>query len=130
MINPQSKPLSLSEVEDRLFRHSELHAARLGYRFGDGAEGDVRNRARDAARRLVDPAPPTVSDDRPPPHSGSTVSNEIAVRQAEVALEVLVEQMIFAARSISGYEKSHPGVIGEETFRKALAAICPAWPLC
>ncbi|MEM9973704.1 MAG: hypothetical protein AAF771_05945 [Pseudomonadota bacterium] len=106
----------------RIFAHAERHAARLGYRFGDGSDQDVR--------QLADMA---VAEVRIADRAGlefSPMGAEVRMRQAEAALEVLVEQMVIAANEIPGYADSHPGVIGEQSLREALRKICPIWPIC
>ncbi|MGR8925295.1 hypothetical protein ACU8MB_16280 [Rhizobium leguminosarum] len=106
-------------IQERLFTFASHHAERFGYRFGDGAESDVRNAAGNAASAINE----RVNQEKKPD------KRELYVRQAEGAFEFLVERMIFEALTNKRIPLA-PGIIGEKTFEAARALLCPCWPIC
>ncbi|KQZ57370.1 hypothetical protein [Ensifer sp. Root558] len=111
--------VSDSSIQDRLFDFASRHAERFGYQFGDGASIDVRTAAGDAASAINK----RVSDENKP------AKRELYVRQAESAFGFLVERMIFEALTSKNINVV-PGIIGEKTFERARALLCPCWPIC
>ncbi|MBY3233394.1 hypothetical protein HFO17_02255 [Rhizobium laguerreae] len=107
-------------IQERLFTFASHHAERFGYRFGDGAERDVRNTAGNAASAINE----RVNQENKPD------KRELYVRQAEGAFEFLVERMIFEALTNKKIHPGQPGIIGEQTFERARALLCPCWPIC
>ncbi|MEL6798706.1 MAG: hypothetical protein AAFO80_02410 [Pseudomonadota bacterium] len=114
--------LEFDETAERLFTHATQHAHRLGYRFGDGAEQDIRGLCQKAAselgRNVIGIA------------GIRSAGGEVKLRQSEVALEVFVEEMVKAAQAQPGYLATNSNVIGEQTFAVALRSLCPIWPIC
>ncbi|TBZ77017.1 hypothetical protein [Rhizobium leguminosarum] len=107
-------------ITERLFTYASHHAERFGYRFGEGAEGDVRSAAGNAASAINE----RVEEEKKPD------KRELYVRQAEGAFEFLVERMIFEALTNKKIHPGPPGIIGEQTFERARALLCPCWPIC
>ncbi|ASR10775.1 hypothetical protein CHY08_27230 (plasmid) [Rhizobium leguminosarum bv. viciae] len=107
-------------IKERLFTYASRHAERFGYRFGEGAESDVRNAAGHAASTINERVGKEKKPDR----------RELYVRQTESAFEFLVERMIFEALTNKKIHPGPPGIIGEQTFERARALLCPCWPIC
>ncbi|RVQ59537.1 hypothetical protein [Sinorhizobium medicae] len=103
----------------RLFDFASRHAERFGYEFGNGAAGDMHAAAASAASTIN----LRVRDEKKPE------KRELYVRQAESAFGFLVERMIFEALTNKDIARE-PGIIGERTYERARALLCPCWPIC
>ena len=101
-----------AELGKRLFGAAERAAKQRGVRFGQGADGDIRFIADQAAREIAQLPAPEQKD---------------KAAQAEHALERLVDAMVEATDEIPGYQK---GIIGEKTLERAKIKLCPLWPIC
>ncbi len=116
---------STEAVCERLKMFADLHAARLGYRFGRGS--------RELIGGLVDQAAGAVGNIGP-----DGQRHEVEIRQAEAALGVFVEAMVAAAQARSAAEgldaapefADEAAIIGETTFMAAQLRLCPCWPIC
>lgn len=112
-------------VRARLQMFADLHAARLGYRFGRGS--------RELVGGLVDRAAGAIGITGLEGHR-----REVEIRQAEAALGVFVEAMVAAAQARSATEgedtaavdAGEAAIIGETTFMAAQLRLCPCWPIC
>jgi hypothetical protein len=112
-------------VRVRLRMFADLHAARLGFRFGSGSAQLMDG----LVDRAVD-AVGAVPDGR----------REVAIRQAEAALGVFVETMVATAQQRLALEPPAAAdgaeavegrkIIGETTFAAARLSLCPCWPIC
>ncbi len=106
------------DLANALFRAAERAAATHGVRLGHGADGDIRRFAQTAADRLL-------------ADGGGRVSlTDRAASDATAAFTRLVEEMVLASSQIPNYRERHPGIIGEETLARALARLCPLYPIC
>ncbi len=113
MTIPASASSGPTDIGRQLYEAARNYAASRGYKFGDGAEGDIQRYANDAAidiekKRL----------------------GQIGIGKAEQAFEKLIDSMIEAANQIPGYTIARPDVIGEQTLGQALNKLCPLWPFC
>lgn len=109
-----------SAIQERLYSFAARYAERFGYRFGPGAEDDVRQAAGTAASAINE----RVKQENVPE------KRELYIRQTEGAFEFLVERMIFEALTNKQIHPGPPGIIGEQTFERARALLCPCWPIC
>lgn len=104
------------QVATALFAAAERRALAHGVRLGQGADHDIRSFAHKGADRIFSQYGPT------PPAA--------AISEAEQAFAKLVDEMLSAASEIPGYRAKHPALIGEETLARALARLCPLFPIC
>lgn len=104
-------------LEDRLLAFAHWRAARRGFRFGKGAEQDLRQMVEDTVDRIL-------TGDR----RGMTKTQMITA--AEKALGRMVSEMIKARGLIIGYADAHPDTIGEQTMGWARSKLCPLFPIC
>jgi hypothetical protein len=100
------------QLAKRILDHAKKYAKSHNVRLGDGADQDFARYAKIAAAELL-----KTSD---PPLAG----REKAIN---IVFERVIDEMIVQAKKIPGYK---PGVIGEETLRRALAKLCPLFPFC
>jgi hypothetical protein len=96
-----------------LFAQAEGHAERRGFRFGDGADHDMRHMALIAAEAVM-----------------ARPDREAATSEAERAFGRLIEAMIAARGEVYGLDALRDNVIGEGTLHRARMQICPLWPIC
>ncbi|MCG6904052.1 MAG: hypothetical protein LJE68_15365, partial [Rhodobacter sp.] len=107
-------------LQDRLYSYAKWCAARQGYRFGQGADGDIQYMTQQSIEKMFGNTLPK----RP------SARHEAMLVQAEASLSLLVATMIRGSREIKGYAASHDNVIGEETMGYARSLICPLFPIC
>jgi hypothetical protein len=107
-----------SRGAQQLFAAAEAVAKSRGFRFGDGAEGDILNYAQVAYEKIYERALLTNASERE------------LMREGEHAFEQLVDAMIDGANKIEGYRAKRGDVIGEQTLAWAISQLCPLWPIC
>ena len=112
--------LPKSERLERLTRefsaYANFYAANRGYRFGRGAQAFFDDKsARQAATAVM---------------GKQQRYFERARRKIRGNFRLFIDRMIEESKTIPGYSKRHPGVIGEETLSAALSSVCPLWPIC
>lgn len=107
------------QLADLILAAAEAHAARRGFRLGEGAEHFFRGASETAARDIL-------SGDR----DDAAVADGKAQSAANFA--ALIDAMIDArAEAYAGdAERLAGNVIGEATLGRALAKLCPLWPFC
>jgi hypothetical protein len=98
-----------------VFAFAESYAASRGYLLGPGARGMLFDHARDAAIE-IEASPLSQQPDK--------------IETAKLNFQKLIDQMIVESWIITSYKQTNPGMIGEYTLGKALAALCPLWPFC
>src|SRR5262245_3386896 len=103
-------------LAEQFFAAAQRRAQSYGVTLGQGADHDIRQFAVTGAGRIL-------------------LQPDGSVRDAEIqsalkAFERLVDEMFAASREIPGYAVSNPGVIGEQTLARALAKLCPLFPIC
>lgn len=108
-------------VASRLEHYAKWFAASNGFRFAGGAQSQIEEMAQRASKELF--------KDKLPKR-GFNPRQQADILQAEAAMARFVSAMIAASRSIKGYSTSNPGLLGERTFERARAAICPFFPIC
>lgn len=113
MTMPASAGSGPTDIGRQLYEAARNYAASRGYRFGDGAEGDIQHYAGKAALDIEQK------------RLGQT-----GISTAKQAFEKLIDSMIEAANQIPGYAIARPDVIGEQTLGQALNKLCPLWPFC
>jgi hypothetical protein len=91
------------------------YARGKGYQFGSGADAYMRAHATNAAMQ-IDALPKSKQTQK--------------LKKTEDSFNTLVDEMINEAHTIPGYEKANPGIIGEDTLKRALLTLCPLWPFC
>ncbi len=106
------------DIAKRLFSAAEQRAKAQKYRIGHGAQSDIRNMTEQAAPELL----------RYADFSGAPI--ESLVRNNEIVIRALIDEMVAAVRAIPGYLDKNPGVVGEETLAVARSRFCPCWPFC
>lgn len=109
-----------AEVEGLLYSAALSQAVALGYRFGDGADSDMRSRARDAATMIFQ-AP------------RSDAEREFDIEHAVRTFRLVVDTMIGMRREAYRHSPAdlQGNLIGEETLRLAMVRLCPGlWPFC
>jgi len=115
---PNPVKLSQDKIANRLYKATEAKALRMNFKLGQGADGDLRSKAKHAASEILKFQALT------------NVNLEGLVRNNEIVFAEIAEQMIQAAYRIPGYAEAHPGIIGEDTLRDVLLRFCPLWPVC
>jgi hypothetical protein len=110
--------MQVQEISVRLFNAALARAQQDKFRFGAGADGDIRGHANDAAVRIRDAA------------VAENVPIEPLIKKGEDVFRQLIEGMIAERANIPDYERIYPDVLGERTLGRALLALCPLWPLC
>lgn len=106
------------DIAARLFHAAEERARKSTLRLGNGAQISIRGMAEQAAEKIL-------------LASGTTgVPPDAQVKAAEIIFAQLVARMIAERRRIKDYRIRNPESVGEETLARALAALCPIWPLC
>jgi hypothetical protein len=105
------------QLSSLLFQAAESRAKAHGTQLGQGADADIRGFARTGAERIL---------------TGLTdpVLSNAAITDAQAAFVTLVDAMVEAASEIPGYRDAHPAMIGEQTLKRALARLCPLFPIC
>jgi|SRR5215203_2727936 len=110
-------------TESRLLHYANWYVASRGYRFGPGAENDITWMTKTAAQQIhsgLSPGLPGLSDPE--------LDREFKTRTAEAAFSLFIDQMIAAWPEV--YSPGDPAIVGEKTFAKAKAKLCPLWPIC
>lgn len=107
-----------SRGAQQLFAAAEAVAKSKGFRFGDGAEGDILSYAQFAYEKIHERALLT------------NISEGELMREGERAFERLVNAMIDGANQIEGYRATKGDIIGEQTLAWAMSRLCPLWPIC
>lgn len=108
-------------LEIRFFSHASWVAASQGYRFGPGAESDVRSVARRAAVEIAS------GYDK----NADRKAADLRISTAEAAFHRFVLAMIDGATIHRLTDASYPDdQIGELTFEAAKKSVCPLWPFC
>ena len=104
-------------VRGAIMAHLVEYASSKGYTFGGGTAGPIDSGAARAATDIV--------------------SRTVFLREVEAQMmpvlrsgESLVDRLIAASMIIPGYEQSHNGVLGEQTWGAAASAFCPVYPWC
>jgi hypothetical protein len=103
------------EIAQRLYKAAEKHAKDHNSRIGPGADNDIREMAKNGARRIRETAKST--------HR----STDELTAAAERDIQRLVREMLAARASLAGYATD---VIGEDTLRIAPMRFCPCFPFC
>ena len=105
------------DLANELFSAAEHRASMHGVQLGPGADSDIRQFASTGASQMLaaHPAP------GPPMQM---------IEEAKAAFEKLIDEMVSAASEIPGYHAAYPGIIGEQTLARALARLCPLFPIC
>jgi hypothetical protein len=105
------------ETSDLLYHAAASRAIGLGFRLGDGADGNFRHYAEVAAREIV--------------HGQAGEIDENLTRAVR-NFQLLVDTMI--SERMRAYENQPQmlmgNVIGELTLTAALNRLCPLWPFC
>lgn len=96
--------------------YANYYVSTRGYRFGSGAQSIFNNQFPIKAANAVMQKTPK--------------NHESARRKIRENVRKIIDQMILETQGIPGYKKRNPGVIGEQTFSRAMMAICPLWPFC
>lgn len=104
-----------------LYESAAGNAQSRGYVFGAGADDDIRRLADAAAGKILQEA---AADANP---RGALPQMR---QEAERAFARVVDEMIRTRASVYGAGVRADSLIGEETLRKALAGLCPLWPIC
>lgn len=105
------------ELAKLLVNAAENRARMHGVRLGEGADVDIRGFAQAGAQQLIAERPALEKYDP-------------IISSAAAAFERLIDDMMLAALEIPGYRERHPGIIGEDTLRRALSRLCPLFPIC
>lgn len=105
------------QLAARLWNAAQRRAAKAGVQFGQGADSDIRSYADRGADRILSAYP-------------GAGPNDPVVRDAEIAFERLVDEMVAAASNLPGYRAQNPNIIGEQTLAAALSRLCPVFPIC
>ncbi len=100
---------------DLILDAAKTYASGKGCRFGSGADGFMQQHAVNAGAEI---------DQLPTDAQGAKLN------EAKDNFAKLIDEMIKAAKTIPGYQNTHPDSIGEETLSKALGILCPIWPFC
>ncbi len=101
--------MELTEVDiaERLRRAVDERARHHGVRLGAGADSDIAQFVKEAAKKVArDPS---------------------RMNEAERAFERLIDEMFAASTRIKDYQ---PGLVGERTLADALSRLCPMFPIC
>jgi len=110
--------MTLDEIRELLINAAESRARDKGYRFGPGADSDIKNFADKGAQEVI------ATSNREQKPIGDLVGT------ARHAFETLVDQMITAKTTLPELRDQDPGIIGERTLGEALSDLCPIWPIC
>lgn len=100
---------------DLILDAAKAYASGRGYSFGSGADGYLQQHAINAGAEI----------DQLPTNAQGAKLNEAKDNFAK-----LIDEMVVAAKTIPGYQNTHPDSIGEDTLAKALGILCPIWPFC
>lgn len=111
------------EITRRLFAAASAVAKRHNVEFGDGASGDVRRMAETATGRIREGV-----GSKSPEAAEEYIKG--AVRVGREAMRTFVEQMVLERTRIPGYVAARGAIIGEDTWKRAKAVLCPLWPIC
>jgi hypothetical protein len=103
------------EITNAIFSAAQTYASNEKVRFGPGAFEDIKEYASKAASDLAE-LPSEEQQGR--------------IRATSLVFERLIDEMVIQSKAIPGYQAANPGVIGEDTLRRALSVLCPLWPFC
>lgn len=94
-------------IIEKLNSAIQQRAKHYNVNLGAGADIDIKALVSKAAKALV--------------------QDQARIPEAEKAFQRLIDEMVASSKQIANYP---PGVIGEETLAKALAGLCPIFPIC